>query len=102
MIINFFGIQLQVIDNGDGTFDIKPLDAVADKQAIRNELARLRAEKAIAVGRIDAAVLARDFHIEQKDIHVAKRLEQIAVRDALNVTIAELKLFLESAGDVDA
>lgn len=101
MIINFFGVQLQIIDNGDGTFSVKPVDAEADKQAIRDELSRLKAEKQETNANIEDLNEERDTLLSRKDEVVAARLVEIAERDVLNIRIQELRDFLVGSGDPD-
>ena len=101
MIINYFGIQLEVIDNGDGTFSVRALDADVDKAQIRAEIARIRGERDAVDATIGRLNTERDYHIERRDFFVSERTAAVAERDALVVRINELKLFLESAGETD-
>ena len=101
MIINFFGIQLEIIDNGDGTYDIRPIDAVADRQAIRDEIARVKEIKAAAVADIGESNDLRDRFTAGRDSAVADRTTAVAKRDAAVLRIDELRAFLLAAGDPD-
>jgi len=101
MIINFFGIQLQIIDNGDGTFDVRPVDSVADRQAIRDEIQRLKDEKALRVTERDSAISERDYHSERRTYFVDLRAERIADITDLTSRIQELRDFIVAAGDPD-
>lgn len=101
MIIDFFGIQLQIVDNGDGTFDVLPVDTVADKQLIRDEIARLKSDRDAVIADLDAATLERDYHVERRDVFVAIRNEKQDERTAINARIQELRDFVVAAGDPD-
>lgn len=101
MIINFFGIQLQIIDNGDGTFSVKPLDAEADRASIRDEIQRLKDERTVAQQERDAAISERDYHIERRAYFVDLRQQKVDEVTALSTRITELRDFLVAAGDPD-
>lgn len=111
-IINFYGVQLDVIDNADGaghptgdhsecTFNVEAVDPVADKQAIRDEIARLREERDAAVIHIGVLNGIRDFHAAKRTEAVEARTDRVAERDAHDARIAELRAFLLSANDPD-